>query len=374
MSDNIPFDIQVDIMNRLPVKSLMQFRSVCKSWKAAIDCNDFIRRYGLNEVDDCDFIITYKLDNMGFLFNVDDNLGFTPINTDLMLHTLKPIATHEGVWCFSYIDNFMVVLWNPSIKRSVGVLVPSYKDQPDSPKMVFGFGVTPGTLDPTILKINYPYYGEGPWYVSMFTLTSGCWTILGNDHLPRQTIRLKRSGQACVGGKIYWPASESFVNDDGGVFKIYMLVSFDLISHRFVVIYLPEQLSVSIPFPFKISQFGNNLVLWSSYYLEDIRFLCGWSLEIECGFVTSFQMLFNIPYPVDHVLKLLGFTKDKEPIVEANMSNNIRRSLQVFVPNAESFQNIGVEGDPCSFAIGHNKESLILFNIPNRELIVGFNV
>ena len=73
MSDNIPFDIQVDIMNRLPVKSLMKFRSVSKSWKAAIDCNDFIRRYGFHEVDTSSFILTYKLDNMGFMFYVDDN-------------------------------------------------------------------------------------------------------------------------------------------------------------------------------------------------------------------------------------------------------------------------------------------------------------
>ncbi|PWA51798.1 F-box associated interaction domain-containing protein [Artemisia annua] len=115
---------------------------------------------------------------MDLLFNVDDNLGFTPIITDLMLHTLKPVATSEGVWCFSYTDNVMIVLWNPSIKRSVGVSVPSYMDQPDSPKMVLGFGVRPDTLDPTILKINYPYYGEGPWYVSVFTLSSGRWTIL----------------------------------------------------------------------------------------------------------------------------------------------------------------------------------------------------
>ena len=85
-------------------------------------------------------------------------------------------------------------------------------------------------------------------------------------------------------------------------------------------------------------------------------------------------MLFNIPFPVDHVLKLLGFTKDKEPIVEANISQQMRRSLHVFVPNVESFQNVGAEGDSGSFIIGPNKESLILFNFNHRELLVGFNI
>ncbi|PWA80090.1 hypothetical protein CTI12_AA200270 [Artemisia annua] len=43
-------------------------------------------------------------------------------------------------------------------------------DQPGSPKMVFGFGVCPDTLDPTLLKINYPYYGQGPWLSPSYTL------------------------------------------------------------------------------------------------------------------------------------------------------------------------------------------------------------
>nr|GEW34582.1 hypothetical protein [Tanacetum cinerariifolium]GEW36815.1 hypothetical protein [Tanacetum cinerariifolium]GEX28195.1 hypothetical protein [Tanacetum cinerariifolium] len=35
MSNNIPFDLQLAIMNRLSVKSLLQFRTVSKAWKAS---------------------------------------------------------------------------------------------------------------------------------------------------------------------------------------------------------------------------------------------------------------------------------------------------------------------------------------------------
>ncbi|PWA73611.1 hypothetical protein CTI12_AA257250 [Artemisia annua] len=31
--------------------------------------------------------------------------------------------------------------------------------------MVIEFGVRPDSLDPTLLKINYPYYGQGPWII-----------------------------------------------------------------------------------------------------------------------------------------------------------------------------------------------------------------
>nr|GEZ04957.1 hypothetical protein [Tanacetum cinerariifolium] len=29
--------------------------------------------------------------------------------------------------------------------------------------MIFGFGIRPVTLEPTLLKINYPLYSDGPW-------------------------------------------------------------------------------------------------------------------------------------------------------------------------------------------------------------------
>ncbi|GKA03462.1 transposase, MuDR, MULE transposase domain protein [Tanacetum coccineum] len=62
MSDNIPFDIQMDIMNRLHVKSLLQFRAVSKQWKFSIDNFEFIRNYGVRESTSC-FNLSYKHDN-----------------------------------------------------------------------------------------------------------------------------------------------------------------------------------------------------------------------------------------------------------------------------------------------------------------------
>ncbi|GKB61169.1 ribonuclease H-like domain-containing protein [Tanacetum coccineum] len=42
MSDNIPFDIQTEIIKRAPVKSVIRFRTVSKSWKSLIDSSEFI--------------------------------------------------------------------------------------------------------------------------------------------------------------------------------------------------------------------------------------------------------------------------------------------------------------------------------------------
>ncbi|GJV45136.1 phospholipase-like protein [Tanacetum coccineum] len=47
--DYIPFEMQIEIMNRLPVKSLLQFRTVSKSWKSCIDSSTFFFNYGVLE-------------------------------------------------------------------------------------------------------------------------------------------------------------------------------------------------------------------------------------------------------------------------------------------------------------------------------------
>ncbi|GJW02665.1 hypothetical protein Tco_1561521 [Tanacetum coccineum] len=153
----------MDIMNRLPVKSLHQFRVVLKQRKFSIDSFDFIRNYGCRERNTCCFNLSYRHNNQGYINSFDENLGFRNFDSNLNVFTLKLVASSGGVWCFSYLENSILPNWNPSIKKSVGISVPNYALQPDSPKMIFGFGIRLVTLEATILKINSPLYTDGPW-------------------------------------------------------------------------------------------------------------------------------------------------------------------------------------------------------------------
>ncbi|GJZ68015.1 F-box domain containing protein [Tanacetum coccineum] len=364
MSDNIPFDIQLAIMNRLPVKSLLQFRSVSKLWKYSIDCSDFVREYGFRESNNCCLYLTFKENYEGFICSVDENLALSPVVSNLKFFNLTPFATCEGVWCFSYGENSMLLIWNPSLKKSVRILVPNYLLEADSPKMLFGFGVHPLTLDPTLLKINYPYYGQGPWYVSVFTLSSRTWYKLESYCLPRESIRIKRTGQAVVGGKIFWVGSEKFYGDDGISYKLYMLVSFDLITHQFQVIDMPEEMLVGqyLP-PYYISQLGDCIIISGSFKFVDFSIIYAWELQVDDGEVSWYRQLFTLSYPIEHDLKLIGFTKDKQPIVEASFVQQLHQSLQVFNPTFQIFQNLFVESNHGSIFIGPYKESLILLTV-----------
>nr|GEU54169.1 transposase, MuDR, MULE transposase domain protein [Tanacetum cinerariifolium] len=184
------------------VKSLLQFRNVSKSWKSYIDSTAFFFNYGVRKSVNDVFYLTYNHGRLGYMIYVDANLIHTPSLANLHVSNLKPVGTSNGILCFSYGNNMMVCITNPSIGKKVGVFVPTSK--PDGSKILLGFGVCPDNLDPTVLKFSYPSSGEGNWSVHVFTLSALRWYQLDMNRLPRESIRFKRSTQAIVGEYIYW--------------------------------------------------------------------------------------------------------------------------------------------------------------------------
>ncbi|GJT51680.1 hypothetical protein Tco_0977837 [Tanacetum coccineum] len=294
-----------------PVKSLLQFRTVSKSWKSCIDSSAFLFKYGVRKSLNDVFYLTYNHGFQGSMICVDDNLIHTPALTNLHIVNLKPIGTSHGVWCFSYGNNMMVCIANPSIKKEVGVFVPT--SQPDSCKILLGFGVHPENLDPTVVKISYPSSVEGNWSVYVFTLSSLRWDQLDIKCLPCESIRFKRSTQAVVGQFIYWVGHERVLADSGDSYKHYLLVSFDMINHRFQVIDIPDLL------------------------------MRGLSLSINGGSITSFPAIMTMPS--HHFLKLLGFNNHDEPIVEAAIADIMGHTVQVYMKNSQSFENVAIQGN-----------------------------
>ncbi|GJT93542.1 hypothetical protein Tco_1082387 [Tanacetum coccineum] len=212
--------------------------------------------------------------------------------------------------------------------------------------MIFDFGICPVSLEATILKINYPLYTDGPWYVFVFTLSSRIWYNLDYDCLPHPSIRIKRSGQAVIDGKNFWIGSEKSYNDDGICKKNYLIVSFDLLTHQFHVQDMPEQVGVGeFSPPYYISQLGDSLIISGSFGFGAFRIIYAWTLDFEDGIISSCNLLFTILHPAGHFLKLLGFSNANEPIVEAEIVQQWYSSLQVFNPIIEGFVNVHVEAN-----------------------------
>ncbi|KAK1425079.1 hypothetical protein QVD17_20423 [Tagetes erecta] len=248
MSDNIPFEIQVEIIKRFPVKSLIQFRSVSKTWKHLIDSSDFIAHYSgqqqhlLIRYDDvvCEEKYVSLIDDDTF---PQHKLSHTLPQLVNMPKLSSIIGSSHGLLCFygvirencggyGSVQTSLVVVWNISIRKVVGVVVP--KDG-DGTFTSLGFGVCRETSDVKILKITHTEsMSDVPWQVDVFTLKTRVWrSSYGN--LPRKSINFSVS-KVVIDGVLYWLAIESSDNR-------YLIISFDMTSEEFREVSLPDNIA-----------------------------------------------------------------------------------------------------------------------------------
>ncbi|KAI3776479.1 hypothetical protein L1987_46264 [Smallanthus sonchifolius] len=230
MSDNIPFDIHVEIIKRLPLKSLIQFRSVSKPWKSLIDSSDFIARYSSQQQH---LLVRYQdlVDlEQKYVSIVDDNtfpqhrVSLTPPPLVRMLKDPSNMSdessilgSSHGLLCFSgYCKDGlrfslygmpMVVLWNISIRKAVVVVVPNARDV--KYRTALGFGVCRETTDPKIVHIRY----------------------------------IRSPGvMESVNGFLYGLAIDR-ITMDGGFTSHNLIISFDVTSEEFREVNLPHSLA-----------------------------------------------------------------------------------------------------------------------------------
>ncbi|CAH1435495.1 unnamed protein product [Lactuca virosa] len=237
MSEYVAFEIQAEIIKRLPVKSLLQFRSVSKPWKSLIDSSEFISGYRVHQTDRQRLLVWYKdpVDtNEKYVTFVDDEAfaqqevaPAVPVLSKF-LNDLKMVGSSQGLLCFYgyYQDpshprfefaTEMAVLWNPSIRKSICVTVPG---ESRWSKFVLGFGVCPITNDPTIVKITnvdtYFTTDDSSPMVEVFTLSKECDSIkiLGFTKKDEAIMETQDDYGEPATVVVYEPSSKRF-NDTG---------------------------------------------------------------------------------------------------------------------------------------------------------------
>lgn len=159
MSDYIPEELLFEILIRLPVELLIRSTSVCKSWYSLITDPKFITTHcnftNLNQNNkplllryydrvEKEENYTIRCDNE--TFSEQFTLIKFPFQSSLGYFRIVGIC--NGLVClsndlFGYTER--VILWNPSIRKSVTLQMPV---KPQFPHMIFlGFGVCPVTIN-----------------------------------------------------------------------------------------------------------------------------------------------------------------------------------------------------------------------------------
>ncbi|XP_076957660.1 F-box protein At5g18160-like [Bidens hawaiensis] len=183
----------MEIMKRVvDVKYLIRCRSVCKQWKSFIDSSEFITHHH-NTQPHHRMLIRYKVasSEIKYVSIIDDDDSFpehNPIIPPSLVSGLLLVGCSHGLVCLFGLRQHLIVLWNPSIRKSVGIVLPDLGH-------VVGFGVCPKTNELKIVEIPSDRQAR------VFTLSSRAWRCV-----PSPGFMDISSDHVVIDGVIYWPA------------------------------------------------------------------------------------------------------------------------------------------------------------------------
>ncbi|KAJ0616852.1 putative F-box domain-containing protein [Helianthus annuus] len=376
---SVPLEIQEEIMKRLPVRSLLQFRSLSKAWKSLIDSSDFITHYYAS--NQLQHLLVRYLDPVDskhkFVSIVDDDTFpqqkvplAIPMLVD-MYHSYRIIGISHGLLCLyghDAVGSHMAVVWNPSVRKSVGVVVPNVPDMSQDTiyEVALGFWACGETSDLKIVKITYidiwtemdsipesmPDTIPIPSQVEVFTLSTGAWrSPYSTTNLPRKSLQFDNYSQVVIDGSLYWLAMDCCTGEE--LLTCNLIISFDMISEEFKQVSLPHSLAHRIYLgDLHLSKLRNSLVVLQ----QDVVWI------MEDAVQNSFTKLYAIRIPDQSVrTTVVGFRKTGEPVIEyvATMVGDSSSS--------NLFNNVEISG-MLSFYVYAYTETLLLLDQPDSTI------
>ncbi|KAI8012584.1 F-box protein CPR1 [Camellia lanceoleosa] len=246
MSDNLPQEVVFDILARLPVKSLLQMRCVCKSWNSLINSPNFITSHtnqtlanNNNEL----VLLRHHTDGKDqFTVHCNNNTfnectTFDCPFTNWTKYYFRVVGSCDGLVCLSSHDQ-TAILWNPSIKRCLNLPTPriTYKSH-GSYTFFLGFGFDPLTNDFKVVRLVYFHTNFGyrlPAEVDVYMLSIGTWRTV-NTVAPSYSLMYCVS-HAFVNRACHWIGFEAMTKE----IMRYLILSFNISTEVFREIKLPD--------------------------------------------------------------------------------------------------------------------------------------
>ncbi|GKB51497.1 ribonuclease H-like domain-containing protein [Tanacetum coccineum] len=244
----------------------------------------------------------------------------------------------------------MVVIWNPTVRKSVGIFIPKASNM----RTIVGFGVCPDTSDPTLVKINLDKISN-MWVVEVFMLSKRVWKTVYTG-APIKSCDLSWC-QVFVDGVIYFLAYDDVFLDPGSRFNL--VISFDLKCEKFGEVCLPEIL-VHTP-DLNVTKVNESLGLLE-YHDEVGMKVCGvWSRKDGANnqFTKIYTIKFEGKWSDDWVL---GFRNNGEVVMELDADNYKESRIAVYEPLSGHINDVGINGKLRTFYAWSYMETLLLLD------------
>uniref|UniRef100_A0A5B7BNK8 F-box domain-containing protein n=1 Tax=Davidia involucrata TaxID=16924 RepID=A0A5B7BNK8_DAVIN len=373
MSDYLPREVLVDIISRLPVKSLLRFRCVSKSWCSLIESPNFIATH-LNQ----SIINNNNNNNNTHLLIRHFSVNTRKEHYSLRLDTetldecvelkcpfktrsgnfFRVVGSCNGLICLSddhFGYTYSLIIWNPVTRRSVTLPKPGICFDVCGPYMgALGFGFDPQTNDYKVVRLSFLQNKMGSWdtsagprsllfggeggyiappEVEVFALSTGSWKTIDSAGVPHYNMIEYFWSSAFVNGKIHWLAYNR--RDDCNRSYHNTIMSFDVVREVFGEVDLPRKLAGKYPLNMTIGVFGDTLSVFQ-YDDRAMSKCCSMWIMRQYGVAESWSKQFNVNLQ-GGLGAVLGFRKNGEllltrrggEVVSYNSSNKAIKNLGI---------------------------------------------
>ena len=260
--NHLPEDIVLSILTRLPPKSVIRFRCVCKAWDSSITTPKFISTHLNNFANDNDngdgYIIhipwyTRAMDSSKrrvctvTLDRTFDRISEIDVPFDFPSGSVQIAGSCNGLLCLAYKGKFnifdnVIYLWNPSI-RKFKRLPDSYMERLACYGLRLGFVYDSENNDYKVVKIS-SYLPKGllpfkpmPDEIEVYTLSSDSWRRVGMPLRANVEVFDNNFQIPLVSGALHWI---SLVLEGEEEHKGEVIMSFDVNSEEFRMLVMPD--------------------------------------------------------------------------------------------------------------------------------------
>nr|XP_004294844.2 PREDICTED: F-box protein CPR30-like isoform X2 [Fragaria vesca subsp. vesca] len=394
---SLPQEIIPNILIRLPIKSLIKFTSVSKSWNATIKNPTFIRTHlthklNLNDQSAPHLLLLHSVHSEGLSFplGVRHITGFKQDpyslhfdNNDVSLFSevefpaglkkeminpcFRVVGTCDGLVFLAddlgrYCYNF--VLWNPCVRKYVMLPKPSVRFSTHGGyEVCLGLGYDALGKDykvvrlTTLLEQRSVFGGRCQTLAQVYSLANGSWGRLRSDVPPCGVVN--DLGQTFVNGAVHWLAVH-LEGDDVN----YFVLAFDVGSESFREVMLPKTFKMDSAVELRLSVSGDkkSIGLFVRCKSETDCFLDIWVMREYCVEKSWTKLMILTPQgPERSLSKPICFRRSGHEVVLQLEDDHGLVSLDIV---SKQFKSFGISaGLVCS--VDSYEESLVLLDREN---------
>ncbi|KAI9109340.1 hypothetical protein K1719_019684 [Acacia pycnantha] len=324
MSDHLPPEIVLEILYRLPSKSLVKFTSVCKAWNSLITDQTFIYDHlnrtiqasnGNNSLFFHFFSQELREQRLHLFMHTEDFYSLYSVNKQTNHFFLERlpfshlfeqnrgalfVSTCNGLVCladcYSPLDYETILIWNPMLRKYLVLPKPiktCKKRERLEYSLCFGFGFDSRNNDYKVVRLMNVSRTQDTPHVEVYSLVSCSWRSI--------TVRVPqfRLGNfmwcrtSFVNGAVHWIVSRR--RSDG--LDDRFILSFDVTEETFRELTLPRQSSESksIFSRLLVVEGGQLLAMVNRRYVNDQWVYNIWVMK-EYGIAESWTELFECDY------------------------------------------------------------------------------